>query len=157
MTIESSQYGTLALPGFRGQEGFFLAYTQRIKRFTRPFQNDSVHSPGRINGNICRSFLGNFDDFFESVDFSSEFMCCEWNPLFPRFKASAVTLSGSQVGNALPLPRSKGGVFPFLLTSMGAPLLPANIRSEITGPTPYSATSGNTDYISMNHFRKATT
>ena len=34
--------------------------------------------------------------------------------------ASAVTLSGSQVGNACP----------FLLTSMGTPLLPAKFRSE---------------------------
>jgi hypothetical protein len=79
--------------------------------------------------------------FCESVDFSSEFMCCKWDPLFLRFKASAVTLSGSQAGNVLPLPRSKGGAFPFLLTSMGAPLLPANLRSEIAGPTLYSGNS----------------
>jgi hypothetical protein len=94
--------------------------------------------------------------FCEYVDFSSEFMCCKWAPLFLRFKASAVTLSGSQVGNVLPLPHSKGGVFPFLLTSMGAPLLSANLRSEITGPTPYSGNFANICYISMNHFETAT-
>ncbi len=57
-------------------------------------------------------------------------------PIISSLKmASAVTLSGSQVGNTLPLPHSKGGAFPFLLTSMGTPLLPADIRSEINGST----------------------
>ena len=33
---------------------------------------------------------------------------------------------GFAVGEYLPLPRSKGGAFPFLLTSMGTPLFCAN-------------------------------
>jgi hypothetical protein len=61
------------------------------------------------------------------------FLSFEENPLFLRFKASAVTLSGSQVGEYLPLPRSKGEAFPILLTSVGAPLLPANFRLETMG------------------------
>jgi hypothetical protein len=40
---------------------------------------------------------------------------------------------GFAVGEYLPLPRSKGGAFPFLLTSMGTPLFYANFRSKIKG------------------------
>ncbi|UCH01055.1 MAG: hypothetical protein JSU78_03655, partial [Deltaproteobacteria bacterium] len=42
------------------------------------------------------------------------------------FRSDPIGFAG---GEYLPLPRSKGGAFPFLLTSMGAPLLPANFRS----------------------------
>jgi hypothetical protein len=42
----------------------------------------------------------------------------------------------------LPLPRSKGGAFPFLLTSMGTPLLPADFRSETMGFPQNSGNSG---------------
>jgi len=41
-------------------------------------------------------------------------------PLSLRFSASAVTLSGLAGGEYLPLPRSKGGAFPFLLASLPA-------------------------------------
>jgi hypothetical protein len=46
----------------RLQRGRF-AYAQKTKPFTGPFQNGLVHSPGRINGNTCRSFLKNSDQF----------------------------------------------------------------------------------------------
>jgi len=52
-------------------------------------------------------------------------------------------------GEYLPLPArptlrvcARGWLSPFLLTSMGAPLLPANLRSEIMGST---QKSGNSD------------
>ena len=41
--------------------------------------------------------------------------------LFSRFQAFAVTLSGLASGEYLPLPRSKGGAFPYLLTLDGGP------------------------------------
>jgi hypothetical protein len=34
-----------------GQKHFFFAYAQKIKPFTGPIQNGSVHSPRRISGN----------------------------------------------------------------------------------------------------------
>jgi hypothetical protein len=40
----------------------------------------------------------------------------------------------------LPYDTNIGGAFPFLLTSMGTPLLPANFRSETMG---FSQDSGN--------------
>jgi len=63
-------------------------------------------------------------------------------PIIPSlhgFRSDPIGLAG---GEYLPLPRSKGGAFPFLLTSMGAPLLPANLRSEIMGSTQNQETSG---------------
>ncbi|NIQ40105.1 MAG: hypothetical protein GTN81_16205 [Proteobacteria bacterium] len=41
-----------------------------------------------------------------------------------RSHALAVTLSRFAGGESLPLPRSKGGAFPFLLTCDGTPPLP---------------------------------
>jgi len=45
-------------------------------------------------------------------------------PLFLRFNASKVTLSGFAAGEYLPLPASKGPAFPFLLTLEGYPTSP---------------------------------
>jgi len=41
-----------------------------------------------------------------------------------------VTLSGLAGGEYLPLPRSKGGAFPFLLTLDGYPTAPANFAQR---------------------------
>jgi len=63
-------------------------------------------------------------------------------PIIPSlhgFRSDPIGFAG---GEYLPLPASKGLAFPFLLTSMGAPLLPANLRSEIMGPTQNSGNSG---------------
>jgi hypothetical protein len=46
------------------------------------------------------------------------------------FRSDPIGFAG---GEYLPLPRSKGGVFPFLFTSMGTPLLPADFHSETMG------------------------
>ena len=40
----------------------------------------------------------------ELVDLASNSMCCKYNALFLRSRASAVTLSGSQAENACPFP-----------------------------------------------------
>ena len=50
----------------------------------------------------------------------------EEDPLSPRFRAFAVTLSGFTGGEYLPFPRSKGGAFPLLLTIGGYPTAPSN-------------------------------
>ncbi len=42
-----------------------------------------------------------------------------------RFTPSRSPYRGSQAGNPLPLPRSGGGAFPFLLTVDGSPIAPA--------------------------------
>jgi hypothetical protein len=44
------------------------------------------------------------------------------------------------------LPRSKGGAFPFLLTSMGTPLLPADFRSKTMG---FPQNSGNSSIFNV--------
>jgi len=44
-----------------------------------------------------------------------------------RSQALAVTLSSFAGGEVLPLPRSKGGVFPSLLTLDGCPTASANV------------------------------
>jgi len=46
----------------------------------------------------------------------------------------------------LPLPRSKGGAFPFLLTLMGTPLLPADFRSETMD---FPQNSGNSGILKL--------
>jgi hypothetical protein len=43
------------------------------------------------------------------------------NLMFLHFQGSTVTLSGFAMGEYLPLPRSKGGAFPSLLTLGGCP------------------------------------
>ena len=50
----------------------------------------------------------------------------EEDRLSPRFRAFAVTLPVFADGECLPLPRSKGGAFPFLLTFGGYPTAPSN-------------------------------
>ncbi len=50
-------------------------------------------------------------------------------PISLRSLALALTLSDLAGGEYLPLPRSKGGVFPFLLALDGSPTLPqASLR-----------------------------
>jgi len=61
-------------------------------------------------------------------------------PSLKGFRSDPIGLAG---GEYLPLPHSKGGAFPFLLTSMGTPLLPANLRSEIMGSTKNRESSRN--------------
>ncbi len=46
------------------------------------------------------------------------------------FRSDPIAFAG---GEYLPLPRSEGGVFPFLFTSMGTPPLPADFHSETMG------------------------
>jgi hypothetical protein len=48
----------------------------------------------------------------------------KYTPLSLRSHALAVTLPGFAGEECLPLPRPKGGAFPFLLTLGGAPPLP---------------------------------
>jgi len=65
-------------------------------------------------------------------------------PIIPSlhgFRSDPIGLAG---GEYLPLPRSKGGAFPFLLTSMGTPLHTYNLRSEIMGSTQNSGNFGVT-------------
>jgi hypothetical protein len=50
----------------------------------------------------------------------------EEDRLSPRFRAFAVTLPLFTDGECLPLRRSKGGAFPFLLTLGGYPTAPSN-------------------------------
>ncbi len=49
-----------------------------------------------------------------------------------RSLALALTLSGLAGGEYLPLPRSEGGVFPFLLALDGAPPLPQTSLRDIS-------------------------
>ena len=51
-------------------------------------------------------------------------------PLFLRFNASKVTLSGFAGGEYLPLPASKGPAFPSLLTLDGYPTFPADYAQK---------------------------
>jgi len=48
----------------------------------------------------------------EPIDFLCKVRSRNENPLFLRFKASAVTLSGSQLGNTCPFPALKAGLSP---------------------------------------------
>ena len=48
----------------------------------------------------------------EPIDFLCKVRSRNENPLFLRFKASAVTLSGSQAGNTCPFPALKAGLSP---------------------------------------------
>jgi hypothetical protein len=67
----------------------------------------------------------------------------EEDPLSPRFRAFAVTLPVFADGECLPLPRSKGGAFPFLLTLGGYPTAPSNFargQEVLRGPTTPSLT-----------------
>ena len=50
----------------------------------------------------------------------------EEDPLSPRFRAFAVTLPVFADGECFPLPRFKGGAFPFLLTLGGYPTALSN-------------------------------
>ena len=52
------------------------------------------------------------------------------NLLSLRFQGFAVTLSGFARGEYLPLPRSKGGAFPSLLTLGGGPTAAANFAQK---------------------------
>jgi len=56
-------------------------------------------------------------------------------PLFLRFNASEVTLSGFAGGEYLPLPTSKGPAFPFLLTLDGYPTSPADCAQKQRSPS----------------------
>ncbi len=51
-----------------------------------------------------------------------------------RSLALALTLSGLAGGEYLPLPRSKGGVFPLLLILDGSPNASANVPQGYEGP-----------------------
>jgi len=48
----------------------------------------------------------------EPIDLLYKFTSSKWNPMFLRFMASAVTLSGSQLGNTCPFPALKAGLSP---------------------------------------------
>jgi len=68
--------------------------------------------------------------------------------LSPRFRAFAVTLPVFADGEYLPLPRSKGGAFPFLLTIGGYPTALSNFargQAVLGGPS----TPRMTCYISL--------
>ena len=52
------------------------------------------------------------------------------NLLSLRFQGFAVTLSGFARGEYLPLPRSKGGAFPSLLTLDGSPTATAKFAQK---------------------------
>jgi hypothetical protein len=80
----------------RLQRGRF-AYAQKTKPFTGPFQNGLVHSPGRINRNICRSFLS----LERNLLFLSEYA-----------GSSGVPIEVSRKGKAPPLERGRGKAFP---------------------------------------------
>ncbi len=54
----------------------------------------------------------------------------EVTPLFLRFNASKVTLSGFACGEYLPLPASKGPAFPFPLTLDGYPTSSADYAQK---------------------------
>jgi len=56
-------------------------------------------------------------------------------PLFLRFNASEVTLSGFAGGEYFPLPASKGPAFPFLLTLDGYPPSPADCAQKQRNPS----------------------
>jgi len=67
----------------------------------------------------------------------------EEDPLSPRFKAFAVTLSRFAGGEYLPFPRSKGGAFPFLLNLGGYPTAPSNFargQGVLRSPSPLRMT-----------------
>jgi hypothetical protein len=78
---------------------------QKTKHFTGLFQNGSVHSPGRINRNTCRSFL----DFGRNLLFLSEYA-----------GSSGVPIEVSRKGKAPPSERGRGKVFPFLSSPIGS-------------------------------------
>ena len=56
-------------------------------------------------------------------------------PLFLRFNASEVTLSGFAGGEYLPLPASNGPAFPFLLTLDGYPTSPGDCAQKQRSPS----------------------
>jgi hypothetical protein len=61
------------------------------------------------------------------------------DPLSPRLRAFAVTLSWFAGGEYLPFPRSKGGAFPSLLILGGYPTAPSNFargQGILRGPPP---------------------
>ncbi len=62
-------------------------------------------------------------------------------PLFLRFKTPEVTLSGFTGGEYLPLPASKGPVFPSLLTLDGYPTSPADCAQKQRSPLKNSGNS----------------
>jgi hypothetical protein len=62
----------------------------------------------------------------------------EEDRLSPRFRAFALTLPVFANGECLPLPRSKDGAFPFLLTLGGYPTAPSNFargQGVLHGPS----------------------
>jgi hypothetical protein len=72
----------------------------------------------------------------------------EDDPLSLRFRAFAMTLPVFADGECLPLPRSKGGAFPFLLTLGGYPTAPSNFarrQGVLRGPSTLRLTC----YISL--------
>jgi hypothetical protein len=60
----------------------------------------------------------------QRIGFAVTYVFGKSTPLSVRSDALAVTLPGFAGEECLPLPRSKGGAFPFLLTLGGAPPLP---------------------------------
>ncbi len=59
--------------------------------------------------------------------FHNNFESFDWTLISLRSHALALTLSGLTGGESLPLPRSKGGAFPFLLALEGSPNASANV------------------------------
>jgi len=69
------------------------------------------------------------------MDFYSIFSIPQVEPIVPLLKGFRSDPIGFAGGEYLPLPASKGLAFPFLLTSVGTPLLSANLRPGTTGST----------------------
>ena len=63
----------------------------------------------------------------QRIGFAVTYVFDKYTPLSPRSDALALTLPGFAGEECLPLPRSKGGAFPFLLTLGGCPTASANV------------------------------
>ncbi len=66
--------------------------------------------------------------------FKDNLECFDWTLISLRSLALALTLAGLTGGEFLPLPRSEGGVFPFLLALDGSPNASANVPQGTKGP-----------------------
>jgi hypothetical protein len=149
--MELTQYKPLTSPGFTGREDFFFCLCPKNKAlhwavskwFSAPRQWE--YSSG-VSSKILISFR-------ESVDFTSEFKCRKWGPLFPRFTAYDSRLSGS-IG--------KGMFYPFPALSATADPLPAHLDGCPTAPSQSSLRNNGShsivrklreySYVSINHF-----
>ena len=74
----------------------------------RKYREDGYESIGKISGVSLKILIR----LNEPIDFLCKVRSRNENPLFLRFKASAVTLSGSQAGNTCPFPALKAGLSP---------------------------------------------